>query len=81
LRAWLDDSISLSTEQYVSPVAIASLYARLGEKSHALEWLERGYQLRDADLVELGTDPIFDFLHSDPAYVALLHRIGLPQPR
>jgi eukaryotic-like serine/threonine-protein kinase len=81
LRAWLDDLVSLSSKQYVSPVDIASMYARLGDKDHALDWLEKGYQARDADLVDIGTEPIFDFLHSDPRYADLLRRIGLPQPR
>ena len=55
------------------------MYARLGERDHALEWLEKAYQVRDADMVDLGTEPTFDFLHSDPRYVDLLRRVGLPQ--
>jgi eukaryotic-like serine/threonine-protein kinase len=81
LHSWLDDLISLSSKQYVSPLEVASMYARLGEKNHALEWLEKGYQARDTDLVDIATEPVFDFLHSDPAYIDLLRRIGLPQPK
>jgi hypothetical protein len=40
--------------------------------------LEKGYQARDADMVDLGTEPSFDFLHSDPRYADLLRRVGLP---
>jgi hypothetical protein len=32
-------------------------------------------------LPEVGTEPVFQSLHADPAYVELLHRIGLPQPK
>ena len=53
--------------------------ARLGEKDHALEWLEQGYQTRDAQMVDVGTEPTFDFLRSDPRYDDLLRRVGLPQ--
>jgi eukaryotic-like serine/threonine-protein kinase len=79
MRAWLDDLISQSSHQYVSPFDVAEMYARLGERDHALEWLEKAYQVRDADMVDLGTEPTFDFLHSDPRYVDLLRRVGLPQ--
>ena len=78
IRAWLDDLISQSSHHYVSAFGVAEMYARLGEKDHALEWLEKGYQARDADMVDLGTEPSFDFLHSDPRYADLLRRVGLP---
>ncbi len=79
IRAWLDDLISQSKHQYVSAVNVAEMYARLGEKDHALEWLEKGYQTRDASMVDLATEPTFEFLHSDPRYDDLLRRVGLPQ--
>jgi serine/threonine protein kinase/tetratricopeptide (TPR) repeat protein len=79
IQAWLDDLISQSTHHYVSAFGVAEMYARLGEKDHALEWLEKGYQARDADMVDLGTEPSFDFLHSDPRYADLLRRVGWPQ--
>jgi len=37
------------------------------------------YQARDASMVDVGTEPSFDFLHSDPRYADLLRRVGLPQ--
>ena len=79
MQAWLDDLISQSTHHYVAPLDIATLYARLGEKEHALEWLEKGYQARDADMVDIATEPTFDFLRSDPRFTGLLRRVGLPQ--
>jgi Tfp pilus assembly protein PilF len=79
IRAWLNDLITQSTHGYVSAFSVATLYARLGEKDHALEWLEKAYQARDADMVDSGTEPSFDSLHSDPRYADLLRRVGLPQ--
>jgi tetratricopeptide (TPR) repeat protein len=81
LQALLDDMRSRSTHEYVSSFEVAGMYVRLGEKDHALEWLEKAYQARDAELVDVGTEPAFQSLHSDPAYVDLLRRIGLPQPK
>jgi serine/threonine protein kinase/tetratricopeptide (TPR) repeat protein len=79
MQAWLDDLISQSTHRYVAPLDIATLYARLGEKEHALEWMEKGYQARDADMVDIATEPTFDSLRSDRRFTDLLRRVGLPQ--
>jgi serine/threonine-protein kinase len=79
MQAWLDDLISQSTHHYVAPLDIATLYARLGEKEHALEWMEKGYQARDANMVDIATEPCYDFLHSDRRFADMLRRVGLPQ--
>jgi len=79
MQAWLDDLISHSTRGYVAPLDIATLYVRLGERDHALEWLEKGYQARDANMVDIATEPTYDSLHSDRRFTDLLHRVGLPQ--
>jgi TolB-like protein/Tfp pilus assembly protein PilF len=79
IRAYLNDLISQSTHGYVSPFTIATLFARLGEIDHAFEWLEKAYQVRDADMVDIATEPSFDFIHSDPRYADLLRRVGMPQ--
>ncbi len=79
MQTWLDDLIRQSTHHYVAPLDIATLYARLGEKEHALEWMEKGYQARDANMVDIATDPEYDFLHADARYIDLLRRVGLPQ--
>jgi eukaryotic-like serine/threonine-protein kinase len=79
MQAWLDDLISPSAHRYIAPLDIATLYARLGERDHALEWLEKGYQARDANMVDIATEPTYDSLHSDPRFTDLLRRVGLPQ--
>ena len=79
MQAWLDDLIRQSTHGYVAPLDIAILHARLGENEHALQWLEKGYQGRDATMVDIATEPVFDPLRSDPRFIDLLRRVGLPQ--
>jgi hypothetical protein len=64
---------------YVSPYLIAQLYADLGDKEHAFEWLNTAYHERDGFLSGLPTDFLFDSLHSDPRYAELVRKIGLPQ--
>ena len=58
---------------------IAELYARLGEKDQAFEWLEKAYAEHNDGLVRLKEEVGFDNLRSDPRYADLLRRIGLPQ--
>ena len=64
---------------YISPYGIASLYADLGNKEHAFEWLNTAYQEHGHLLYGLRTDFAFDSLRSDPRYAELVRKIGLPQ--
>jgi TolB-like protein/Tfp pilus assembly protein PilF/predicted Ser/Thr protein kinase len=61
---------------WFSPVAVANLYAWAGDKEHALDWLERGYESRDPDLPILRYPP-YDLLRSEPRFQALFRRLGL----
>ena len=56
-----------------------ALYADIGDKDHAFEWLNTCYQEHDEDLLALRTDFAFDSLHSDPRYADLVRKIGFPQ--
>lgn len=49
----------------------------LGEKSTALDWLDRAYQERNDRLVYLGVDPMADPLRSEPRFTELLRKIGI----
>jgi len=71
--------IGLRDQQYISPVAIAIVYAGLGEEGNAIEWLEKGYQEHAFQMQFLKLDPRWDNLRNDPRFVDLARRIGLPQ--
>jgi tetratricopeptide (TPR) repeat protein len=64
---------------YVYPYDIAKLYADLGDKDHAFEWLNTAYQEHGTGLIGLQTDFMFDSLRSDPRYAELVRKIGFPQ--
>jgi TolB-like protein/DNA-binding winged helix-turn-helix (wHTH) protein/Tfp pilus assembly protein PilF len=66
-----------SDQRYVSPFLIASFHTGLGDLDDALDWLDRAYQERVANVVFLGVDPAFDPLRAHPRFQALLERIGL----
>jgi eukaryotic-like serine/threonine-protein kinase len=64
---------------YISPFKIAGLFADLGDRDHAFEWLNTAYQEHDFSMESLRTDFTLDSLHSDPRYIELLHKVGFPQ--
>ena len=73
------DLQALAEKRYSSPVKIACIYAALGDKEHAFEWLEKGYAGRSDHLTLLKTDCMFDSLRSDQRFADLVRRVGLPQ--
>jgi serine/threonine-protein kinase len=75
IRTWLDRISERSKLQRVNPYAFAVLYARLGDKEHALDWLERSADEHCAWIVLLRSDPVFDLLRNEPRYEALIKRI------
>jgi serine/threonine protein kinase/Tfp pilus assembly protein PilF len=77
LQQQLSELKQLSTQRYVPPLDIASIYARLGEHDQAFEWLQKAYDERFSLLPWLGLDPRFDSLHSDSRFLDLLKKIGL----
>jgi TolB-like protein/Tfp pilus assembly protein PilF len=64
-------------QQNVGRYEIALVYAGLGEKNQAFDWLEAAYRAHDVGLVYLKVDPCLDPLRSDPRFTDLLQRVGL----
>lgn len=56
---------------------IALIYAGLGDKDQAFQWLDDAYRAHDVGLVYLKVDPCLDPLRSDPRFGDLLQRTGL----
>ena len=73
----LDELNERSKERYVSPYYVAKIYATLGEKEQALAWLEKGYEERNPDFIELKVEPALDILRTDERFRDLLRRVGL----
>lgn len=69
----------LSNRQYVQPSYLSLLYAGLGDKDQAFQWLEKAYHDRDDRLIFVLTDPQMDHLRPDARFQDLLRRVGLPQ--
>ena len=76
----LRDLLHKSKTSYVSPYMIGSIYAGLGDKNKAFDFLEKAYQERSPDIPWfLKADLRIDSLRSDPRFQDLLRRVGLPQ--
>lgn len=58
-----------------SDFAIAKLYARVGEKDKAFEYLERSFQQREWNFIGLWESPELDSLRDDPRYQDLVRRV------
>lgn len=76
----LDELRELSKQRYFSPLAFAVVYAGLNQKDEMFAWLEKAYQARPADMLWLGVDPMFAFVHDDQRFQDLVKRIGLEGP-
>src|SRR5690242_20262268 len=84
LPSWDDDAVTRRAElekwsrtRYVPPYWFALMSAGMGDLGTALAWLERGFEVRDAWLVWLKTDPRLDCLRSGPRFQHMLERVGL----
>jgi serine/threonine protein kinase/tetratricopeptide (TPR) repeat protein len=65
--------------QYVSPNELARFYGLMGDRDHMFEWLEKGYDGRAGRMEYLKTEVYLEPYRSDPRYIDLLKRMGLPQ--
>jgi hypothetical protein len=75
----IDELKELSKQRYVSSIFVAEIYAALGEREEAFEWLEKGYEERSIGILFLRNDPLWDNLRSDPRFQELVRRVGFPQ--
>ena len=53
------------------------IHLGLGDKSNALAWLEKAYEDRFSTLIYLNVEPVFEELHSEPRFMAILERMNL----
>jgi eukaryotic-like serine/threonine-protein kinase len=68
-----------SRREYVSPYEIAVNYGLMGDREHSFEWLEKAYAERSGRMEYIKAEDAFEVFHSDPRYIDLLKRMGLPQ--
>jgi len=73
----LDYTQDRTKELYVEPFEVAEIYAQLGEKEQAFEWLDKAYEARSGRLAFIGVSQRLDPLRDDPRFDNLLLRMNL----
>ena len=75
----LDQLNDLSKREYVPARRRTIIYAGLGEKDRAFEWMEKAYNDRELGVGfgSIKVDPAYDPLRSDPRLADLLRRMNL----
>jgi len=74
-RRIADELERLREREYVSPVALATVYLGLGDNSRALDWAERAYAERRGWLNYLTVNPLVDPLRGEPRFETLVDRM------
>ncbi len=70
----------IESHRYVSRAARVYVYAGLGDKDKAFEWLEKAYQERSDALAWFRQEPESISLRSDPRFAVLMRKIGFSEP-
>lgn len=79
MAQWLLDDLKADSKRsgYLPPFEMARRYAFLGDKANTLKFLELSYQEHYPWTVMVQGQPMFDFVHAEPRYQALIKKIGL----
>jgi tetratricopeptide (TPR) repeat protein len=62
-----------------SPMAVAWGYSMLGKREETLNWLEKALKEHSSELPRINNTINFNFLRSEPRYMAILKRLGLSE--
>jgi hypothetical protein len=68
---------AMSATRFISPRLLAIVASGLNDRDLALAQLARAFELRDPYLPNIGNDPAFDPIRSDPRFRDLLKRLKL----
>jgi TolB-like protein/DNA-binding winged helix-turn-helix (wHTH) protein/Tfp pilus assembly protein PilF len=68
----------LSARKFVSAFEVAKVFAALHDYPNALLYLEKSYRQRESQIPFLNVTTTLYPLHSDPQFIALVKRVGLP---
>jgi hypothetical protein len=77
LRELLSGALEWHEKNHRGATALASMYANLGEKDKAFEWLQAAYEEHSGLLPTIVFDFAFENLHSDPRWQSFVARLGL----
>jgi serine/threonine protein kinase/Tfp pilus assembly protein PilF len=70
--------LDLAKRRYVDPALIAYNYADLDMRDETFKWLEKGFAEKSESIQFIKAVATMEKYHSDPRYLSLLKRMGLP---
>ena len=73
----LEEVLREMQESDESAATVAIVYAHANRPDAAFDWLERAYEARDDEMIEIRMYVGLDSLHDDPRWEALLKKIGI----
>lgn len=65
-------------ESYVGSYGLAILYTQLADREKAMTALNQAFMEHDLRLTEIGLEPLFNSLRTDPSFIDFENRVGLP---
>jgi len=74
-----DELLARLERGYVTIKPFVCLYAGLGDRDRAFEWIEKAFEEHDPLLFWLRSVPYFEPLRADPRFEEMAGRIGLPR--
>jgi serine/threonine-protein kinase len=66
--------------EYINPFELAVRYSLLGNYEKAMDWLEKGFELRDQNMPYIATGFFSDSLYTNPRFIAIMEKMNLPMP-
>jgi tetratricopeptide (TPR) repeat protein len=68
-----------SQQSYTPALAVALVYAGLGNYDQVIAWLDKSYEERFARMAYLEREALWDSLRGDPRFAEISKRIGIPK--
>jgi len=77
----LRQSEVLAQKGYTSPVGIATRYMMVDQPDKAMEWIEKGFEVRDQGMPYIATHSfLFEPLLDNPRFIEIIQKMNLPLP-
>jgi tetratricopeptide (TPR) repeat protein len=73
----LSQLLDQTRKTYIPEFYLACLYANMGRKDEAFDWLNKGFEARASGMPILRAVPLVDALRSDPRFKEMLVRMNL----
>jgi TolB-like protein len=77
LNLQADSLVKKSETTFIAPCEIAQIYACAGNKDRTIDMLEQAYIVHDPNLPFILRYPVYEFIHPEPRYKNLLHKLNL----